>query len=587
MVKEYMFSGYPRPQMEREKWMNLNGEWKFKFDDENLGEREKWYESFPEKIQTINVPYTYETELSGIEETTFHPVVWYQKEIESKKGESKTLLHFEGVDYTVKVWVNGKFAGMHSGGYSRFSIDITDLLSFGKNMIAVRVEDSVSCVHPRGKQRWKPENFGCWYVQTTGIWKTVWLEEVPNVYIEKMKITPDIDKGKVNFKVKLNRRPEQKVSISCKIMLEGQDVVTGRFEFSAEYAEFDMSVVSGGKPWEMVLWSPDDPKLYDVEFVLSAENSVDKVKSYFGMRKISIENGKILLNNRPLYQRLILDQGYWKESHLTAPSEEALLKDIELVQAAGYNGVRKHQKIEDERFLYWCDRKGLLVWCEMPSQYTFNDDAIEQYTRQWMEIVQQNYNHPSVIIWTAFNESWGVEQIFTDVKQQQFTEGIYHLTKAYDSLRPVIVNDGWEHTVSDILTLHDYEEDGERFFERYKEKDTIVNNSIPFNNDRYAMAKGYEYKGQPVLISEYGGIAFTVEKGWGYGKQVTSEEEYLLRFKKITEAIKKLDYVVGFCYTQVTDVQQEMNGLYTIDRNPKVTIDKIREINFNILSVTN
>jgi beta-galactosidase/beta-glucuronidase len=312
---------------------------------------------------------------------------------------------------------------------------------------------------------------------------------------------------------------------------------------------------------------------------LEAGAERDEVKSYFGMRKIEIKGDKILLNNLPLYQRLILDQGYWEESHLTPPSEEAIIKDIDLILAAGYNGLRKHQKVEDERFLYWCDVKGVLVWCEMPSQYTYNDDVVEHYTKEWMEIVRQNYNHPCVITWTAFNESWGVEKIYTNKNQQKFTEGIYHLTKAYDTMRPVIVNDGWEHTVSDILTLHDYEEKGITFGVRYENKDAIVNGKIPFNRDRYAFAKGYEYKGQPVLISEYGGIAFSAESGWGYGTQVKNEDEFINRFRGITTAIKNLDYSVGFCYTQVTDVQQEINGLYTIKREPKVDIEKIRKIN--------
>ena len=231
--------------------------------------------------------------------------------------------------------------------------------------------------------------------------------------------------------------------------------------------------------------------------------------------------------------------------------------------------------------MYWCDRKGLLVWCEMPSVYTFQEDAMEQFTSQWMEIVRQNYNHPCVITWTAFNESWGIERIYTDRQQQKFTEGIYHLTKAFDPMRPVIVNDGWEHTVSDLVTLHDYEESGDTFSRRYEKKEAITEGDIAFNRDRYAMAKGYRYQNQPILISEYGGIAFRTEQGWGYGNQVRDEKDFLERFRGITEAIKKLDYSVGFCYTQVTDVQQEVNGLYTIKRQPKVDIEEIRKINLS------
>lgn len=574
-----MINGYPRPQMVRNSWTNLNGIWDFAFDDEDRGEREGWHTDFPEGKRDILVPYTYETKLSGIGEEAFHPVVWYRKEIFAEKSKNRTLLHFEGSDYLTKVWVNGRFAGNHAGGYARFSMDITDFLQEGANTIAVRVQDSESCIQPRGKQRWKKENFGCWYVQTTGIWKTVWLEEVPACHIEHIKITPDLDAAKVKLEIRLNRAPQKTAQLACRILLDGRDVTAGTFEMASESAGFELSVADPADPWHMAVWTPQNPRLYDVALRLEAEGETDEAGSYFGMRKLSIENGKVLLNNVPFYQRLILDQGYWEESHLTAPSDEAFVRDIELVQAAGYNGVRKHEKVEDERFLYWCDKKGLVVWLEMPSQYVFNDAAIREYTRQWMEIVEQNYSHPCVITWTTFNESWGVERIYSDENQQRFTEAVYYLTKAYDTMRPVITNDGWEHTISDVLTLHDYEESGERFGERYCDKERVVNNEIPFNIDRYAFAMGHKYKGQPVLISEYGGIAFSAKEGWGYGKQVGTQEEFLERFLSITSAIQSLEYSVGFCYTQLTDVQQEINGLYTITREPKVDIEAVRKIN--------
>lgn len=574
-----MQKSYPRPQLVRNNWVNLNGTWKFKFDSENMGVAECWYNADLEKAQDIQVPFTYETKLSGINEETFHPIVWYQKNIEHKKNGKRVILHFEGVDYDTKVWVNGKFVGTHKGAYARFSFDITEFLNEGENRLTVRVEDSNSCVQPRGKQRWKSENFGCWYVQTTGIWKMVWMEEVPENFIESIKITPDIDHAKVKFEIKLSKHTQDEIKLNCNICLNEKEITNCQIKTKAEYVEFEACVAHTEDPWQVVLWSPANPALYDVNLSLESDTQKDEVESYFGMRKISIEGDKVLLNNLPLYQRLILDQGYWEESGLTAPSEEALIKDVDLILAAGYNGLRKHEKVEDERFLYWCDKKGLLVWCEMPSQYTFNDDVIESYTNQWMEIVRQNYNHPCVITWTAFNESWGVERIFTNVQQQKFTEGIYHLTKAYDTMRPVIVNDGWEHTVSDILTLHDYEEVGEVFFDRYSDKQAVTENKIPFNRERYAFAKGYGYKGQPIILSEYGGIAFSTEEGWGYGRMVSNEEEFLTRFENIMKAIKDTKYIVGFCYTQITDVQQEINGLYTMHREAKVNIEEIKRIN--------
>ncbi len=576
-----MLNQYPRPQYERTNWTNLNGEWNFSFDDNRQGEKEKWYLRFPTG-SFIMVPFNYETPLSNINDQTEHNVIWYNKKIEIKTDSDKrNLLNFEGVDYETKVWVNGSFAGIHKGGYAAFSLDVTEFLCEGENDITVRVEDSMSCEQPRGKQRWKNENFGCWYIQTTGIWKTVWMESVPKNYMKKVKMTPDIDKAELHILANFSgRRKDAKTQLQCEIFLDGNVINKTIMEVVDEYANLTIKVAKENEPWTLVLWSPGSPRLYDIHFTL-LEDGIEKdfVKSYFGMRKISISGNQILLNNLPIYQKLILDQGYWEESHLTPPSEEAILKDIDLILEAGYNGLRKHQKIEDNRFLYWCDKKGLLVWSEMASAYSFSDDGMAMFTNEWMEVVEQNYNHPSIITWVPFNESWGIENIFTNKNQQKFTEGIYHLTKAFDSMRPVIVNDGWEHTISDIVTLHDYVERGEEFLARYTDRERILNNEIPFNVSKYAFAEGYEYKGQPVIISEYGGIAITSDSGWGYGEQVKSEDDFIERFDSITSAIKKLDYICGYCYTQLTDVQQEINGFYNMKREPKVNIEKIKRIN--------
>ncbi|MFV0341508.1 MAG: glycoside hydrolase family 2 protein [Anaerocolumna sp.] len=576
-----MLNLYPRPQLERNDWMNLNGEWNFSFDDNRKGETERWYINFP-KNQKIIVPYTYETALSGIKDESRHDVIWYNRKVSLNKDfNNRCLLNFEGVDFETRVWVNGNFAGTHKGAYAAFTFDITEFLCDGENDITVRVEDSMSCEQPRGKQRWKNENFGCWYVQTTGIWKSVWIECVPNCYVEKVKMTPDIDKGEIHILAKVaGRLQEVLTELQCVVTLDGKLIRKATAQVVEEYVSIVIKLASEDEPWAVAIWSPGSPRLYDIEFNILEENiKKDTVKSYFGMRKISIQGNQVLLNNLPVYQKLILDQGYWEESHLTPPSEEAIIKDIDLILEAGYNGLRKHQKVEDSRFLYWCDKKGVLVWSEMASQYSFNDNGMRLFTNEWMEIVEQNYNHPSIITWTPFNESWGIERIFTDIAQQKFTESIYHLTKAFDSMRPVIVNDGWEHTVSDIITLHDYVERGEEFLQRYTNKEAILKNEVPFNLSRYAFAEGYEYKGQPVIISEYGGIAITNDNGWGYGEQVKSEEAFLERFDSITSAIKEVDYICGYCYTQLTDVQQEINGLYNMKREAKVNIEAVKRIN--------
>lgn len=582
---------YPRPQFVRDNWENLNGSWDFRFDDQNQGEKEKWYEEF-HGDKKINVPFTFETKLSGIHDETRHDFVWYRREIQADAARLEKedyILHFEGSDYITKVWVNGQFAGKHTGGYARFSFVITDLLHDGANELVVKVEDSYDMQQPRGKQRWIDSNFGCWYVPITGIWKTVWTEYASKVRLDKVKMTPVLEQGRLDLEYDV---------IAPESMLNGQLFVAATVSFNGILVNKSLTAVTDshisttvdmflrnnnyGLEWAIRTWSPEEPNLYDVEFeLLQAHDVLDKAGSYCAMREIRIDGPNILLNGRPLYQRLILDQGYWKDSNLTPPSEEALVEDIDKIQALGYNGLRKHQKTEDERFLYWCDVKGMLVWSEVPAAYRYTDYAVEQFTKEWMEIVKQNYNHPCIITWTPFNESWGIPKVETKRDEQHFTEAIYHLTKSVDPYRPVIVNDGWEHTVSDIITLHDYEEVGEVFKSRYMDcKDEIFTTEVYHSSSKSAFANGYAYKGQPVIISEYGGIAFNNDdSGWGYGNKVNTKEEFIRRFDEITTAVKKVPYVCGFCYTQVSDVQQEINGLMDMERNFKVEPEVIKEIN--------
>lgn len=584
MTTKMYIKDYPRPQFVRDSWLNLNGEWDFRFDEHNVGEKEEWYKQLNGDLK-ITVPFTYETKASGIGEEAFHPNVWYERTLDVPKEQegNRVILHFQAVDYLAKVWVNGVFVGDHQGGYAAFSFDITPYLQIGTtNSLVLKAEDTQSCTQPRGKQRWVDDNFECFYVQTTGIWQSVWLEYVAPSYLKSVKMTPDLDNRAIRFEYQIHKTAHSKqLRLDTRISLKDKMLKQTSLIMDREWLQLDVDLIHEvNGPWKFQTWSPQNPNLYDVEFILYEDDIIiDHVYSYFGMRKISIEKGKVLLNNTPFYQRLILDQGYWPDSHLTPPSEEALIEDIDTVLAMGYNGVRKHMKIEDARFLYWCDVKGVLVWSEMAATFEFNDEAIEKFTKEWIEIVRQQYNHPSIVAWVPFNESWGIAQIFTHFKQQKFTESIYHLTKAVDPYRPVIVNDGWEHTVSDILTLHDYVESGDEFLKRYAHKAQLMNNEICFNNWKYAMAQGYAYRGQPVMITEFGGIAFNTGKGWGYGNQVESEEAFIERFRNITQAIKDTDYICGYCYTQITDVQQEVNGLLTEDRKPKIALELIKEIN--------
>lgn len=581
---------YPRPQFMRTDWENLNGTWDFGFDDENAGEKKKWYQEF-KGDKKINVPFTYETKLSGIQDETRHDFIWYHRTISvdgEKLENNRYILHFEGSDFITKVWVNGAYAGSHRGGYARCSFDVTNLVHDGENELTVKVEDSYDPQQPRGKQRWIKENFGCWYIQTTGIWKTVWSEYVPKIGLASVKMTPDLQNAALKLEYEVDAAEEvlgEDLIVTASVSFKGVPVAQQSVMANQKHVGTTMNVSyygSIGLEWGVCTWTPSKPDLYDIDFtVIYKGEAVDEIGSYFAMREIRIDGPNILLNGHPLYQRLILDQGYWRDSHLTAPSEEALIEDIDKIHALGYNGLRKHQKIEDERFLYWCDVKGMLVWSEMAAAYQYSDYAVEEFAKEWMEIVRQNYNHPCIITWTPINESWGVSQVETRRVEQHFTEAVYHLTKSFDMMRPVIVNDGWEHTISDIITLHDYEEVGDTLYKRYTEyKDQIMTTEVYHSSGKSAFANGYEYKGQPMIISEYGGIAFNNDdSGWGYGNKVNTKEDFIRRFDDITTAVKKIPYCCGFCYTQVSDVQQEINGLMDIDRNFKVEPEVIKEIN--------
>jgi len=578
---------YPRPQFVREAWADLNGTWDFAFDDADEGVSALWYNEFPDGKRIV-VPFAYETKASGIQDETMHPVVWYRRAFtpDAAQAGKRVVLHFEGCDYRTTVWVNGQFAGAHTGGYTRFSFDITDLLRTKENTIVVRAEDSYDMQQPRGKQRWKPENFGCWYVQTTGIWKPVWVEYVPEARVASLKITPSLSDVCVEWAVAgLGLGPNvaedivpcAAASLRIGAYLDGKPVASVEFDVTEPRGAFMLT------PDTIALWSPESPALYDLTAELLCDGeTADTVQTYFGLREVSIADGQVLLNGKPYYQRLLLDQGYWADSHLTPPDEAALLADVMKTKELGFNGARKHQKVEDERFYYFCDVHGLLVWSEMPAAYAYSDDMAQAFLAEWLEVVRMHYNHPCVVTWTPINESWGVEDVLTNKAQQQFTEAVYYATKAIDQMRPVIVNDGWEHTISDIFTLHDYEETGDAFFERYTaRKDEILAGTLPHNDYKTSLAHGYAYKGQPVIISEYGGAAYSTDKqgdAWGYGNGVADEAALLARIADVTGAILRLPYVCGYCYTQTTDVQQEVNGLMDENRRFKADPVRLREI---------
>lgn len=576
---------YPRPQFVRKEWENLNGEWNFIFDDNDEGETREYFKKFPLSGKII-VPFTYETKLSEIEDDTVHYIVWYNKKINIRKEQienKKIILNFEGSDYKTKIWINGNYIGENIGAYSRFSLDIEKYVIEGKNDITIKVEDSLSKDQPRGKQRYRKESWKCWYIQTTGIWKTIWIEWVYKKYLKGVKIISKTDKVILEVETNLLEQDieKQKYYIETEISFNGQILNKIKKMIFNNYEKIELNIVKAGIKHDIQKWSVNSPNLYDITYKLYCEDKVlDTVNSYFGIRDIAIKGNRIFLNNEELYLKFILDQGYWKESHLTPPNEDSLIKDIESVLAFGYNGIRKHQKVEDERFLYWCDVKGVLVWGEMANCYNFDDNSLQNFTNEWIRVVKQNYNHPSIITWVPINESWGIPEVSICEKEQNFANSLYYLTKSMDNTRPVISNDGWEHTISDIITIHDYKQEDELLYQEYTYKDMkILNNLREYNGKHKLFAKGYKYEGQPVIISEYCGIAINSKEGWGYGKQVKDKKELIERFTKLTNAIKKIPYISGYCYTQLTDVQQEINGLMDEKRRYKVEPSIIRNIN--------
>jgi len=580
MTKSIPRPEYPRPDFSRNEWLNLNGQWNFDFDDHNLGLKDEWYLNHVFS-QVITVPYAFQTKLSGIETKEFHDVVWYERSFTiPEKWQGKQIhLHFGAVDYRATVWVNGRFVTFHEGGHTSFYANITDALLSGLNKVVVRVEDlSKDLEQPRGKQFWEVESKGIFYTRTTGIWQTVWLEPVNSSFIERVKFTPNIDNGEVTVEYLVqNRAEDQEIEIDVYFQDEivakecvKVDLVQRRNKHSILLKDFENGK---GK-----LWSPEHPHLYTVKFCLKAENEVlDQVESYFGMRKISISNGKIELNNNPYYMKLVLDQGYYPESLLTAPTDEDLKRDILLTKEMGFNGVRKHQKVEEPRYLYWADCLGILVWGEMANCHTFTSLAVRRISIEWQEAVERDYNHPAIVAWVPINESWGAPRLKRDPRQANHLLSMYCLTKSLDSSRLVISNDGWEHTVSDILTIHDYTGEKEVLKQRYSK----LENALQYTPaDRSLYVPEFHYQEEPVFVSEFGGIAYQKSnwEGWGY-TAASSDDDFIERYYDVVSSLLESPLVQGFCYTQITDVEQEINGLLTYDRKPKVDLKLIREIN--------
>lgn len=566
---------HPNPQFARESFVSLNGEWdagfkrakrKYKFSkDSSLARNLRSKGIYTRKI---NVPFCIESTLSGIGCTDFINRVWYRKTICIKKDGKRVFLHIGAADYLTTVLVNGKEAGRHKGGYTSFAFDITDLTADGENEIFILCEDDCrNPLVPRGKQCERKKSCGCDYTRTTGIWQSVYLEFVPESHTESFKIYPDPESSEVSLFLKLKGR--EKLCVTA--YYEGREVGKSEKENAAG------SCVLSLKLSEKHLWEAGAGRLYDLKIKFGD----DEVLSYFGLRSVRLDGMKFLINEKSVFQRLVLDQGFYRDGIYTARDDEALKKDIELSMSVGFNGARLHQKVFDPRFLFFCDRAGYLVWGEYANWGLDYSDpaAVDMFLAQWSESVERYFNHPAIIGWCPFNETWD----YRGRKQRnELLETVFDYTKAVDATRPCIDTSGNYHAKTDIYDLHDYDCDPANFKRNY---DKFTSDGELYDQVLKGSPGRQQYGGQPVFISEYGGIKWETDreyKSWGYGKDVKTPEEFFERYKGLTEAILGNGKIFGFCYTQLYDIEQEQNGIFTYNREKKFSDEiyrKIREVN--------
>ena len=577
--------GYPRPQLERQHWTNLNGPWRFLIDDDGLIKHPSEIHTWP---MTIQVPFPPESKASGIGDRGLHRMCWYQRDFQFVPDAGRTILHFGAVDYHARVWVNGHEVVSHEGGHTPFFTDITSALDpSGKQRITVQVEDDpLDLTKPRGKQDWHLEPRSIWYHRTTGIWQTVWLERVSRTYIGKIRWTPHMVGFALDFEARIwgDLLPDLKIEIELRhlgrlLASDSYQVVDG--EANRRIVLSDPGIDDFRNE---ILWSPEQPTLLDAEVRLKQRDKIiDQFKSYTALRSVDIVRDRFVLNGRPYLLRLVLDQGYWPDTVLAAPSDDALRRDVELVKQMGFNGVRKHQKIESPRYLYWADKLGLLLWEEMPAAYRFTRTAIKRTVREWTEAIERDYSHPCVVVWVPLNESWGVPDLPSSAEQRHAVEALYHLTKTLDATRPVIGNDGWESSATDIIGIHDYDSNTEHLRQRYGPEiplQQLFDRRQPAG--RILTLDGYPHRGQPIVLTEFGGIAYDkcraagVNIAWGYSV-VDNAEDFARRYRELLEVVARTALFSGFCYTQFTDTFQEANGLLCADRTPKIPIEQIRE----------
>ncbi len=562
---------FPNPQFERANWLNLNGEWEFETDRGVSGIDRRLFEK-AHLDGRITVPFCPESKLSGIGDTDFQNCVWYRRDIEvpAEYRNVRTVLHFGAVDHTTHVYVNGKKAGTHIGGYASFSFDITDLLVDGKGSLCVcAVDDDRNPMYGHGKQSRIYPSHRCYYTRVTGIWQTVWLEFVPAVHINDFKLIPDVESNSLYIEADVCG----KGVLVAKAFYDGKPV--GSATVKAPYGGNVRTVLHLS---ELHLWELGAGRLYDLRLTYGE----DEVKSYFGMRSIAFDGYRFLLNGKSVYQRLVLDQGYYPDGIYTARDEAALINDIQISMDAGFNGARLHQKVFEPLFLYHCDRLGYMVWGEYGNwgiDYS-NLDCLPPFLHEWSEVLARDCNHPAIIGWCPLNETWAYE----DRRQNdEVLRTLYRMTRRIDPTRPCIDTSGNYHVETDIFDIHDYIQDPAVFAKGYAVSGP--EEMLRVDRERHLRSNLYqgEYHGEPVFVSEYGGIKWDVNSGnsqaWGYGNAPVTEQEFKERYKGLTDCLLDAPYMFGFCYTQLYDVEQETNGLYTYDRTPKFDMTYFKEVN--------
>lgn len=594
---QWLEEDYPRPQLCRPRWISLNGRWGFCEDPKDCGIGERWYLPDVEYPHSIHVPYPPNSHLSGAVSSS--DVVWYSRSCDMSElmsdsrgfdpARERLLLHFEGADYRCSVWVNGRFVGVHEGGYTAFSFDVTDFLDYPLNagplFLTVRSEDcQTDSAQPRGKQEWREIPHDIWYDRSQGLWRSVWMEVVPAVYI-----------GAIDYRSKgasldiiptiYGVCPDERVNVAVTVSREGVRYAQQTQVVTPENAHIKVDLLFGNQfdEWDGY-WRPDHPVLFDVNIELSSGVLVDHVVSYAGLREVAVDREYLLINNRPVYVKAVLDQGWWDESFFTPPNGKALEKDLRLVQRLGFNTVRVHQRSADKRYLTWADRLGILVWSEFPSSFVFSQVSMRRTLQQWSEQVRADSAHPSVVVWVPFNESWGVPHADED-EQQNFIRSIYYLTKALDPTRLVISNDGWEHVESDIVTTHDYADTGQELRVAYESIAAVKRTLEGAGPQGRKILVGGEWNSdKPVMVSEFGGISLAArseeslsEESWGYMVSA-DKEEYKARLTELFAGLYASPVLAGICYTQFTDTRQETNGLCYADRSPKISEKEIARI---------